>query len=745
MGNLVPIGQKKIEPSLQFGLIFEERFSGFYDTYMKQNILSVYWGLFFGLLCLSTQADGQIIRITYPETRAVFQRNLDQTTIIYVSGNFYQPVDSVQARLVPENTGQGLATNWQTIQRNPQGGIFQGPVRGTTGWYRLEVRAFTGRDVLGDDVVRKVGIGEVFIVTGQSNAQGFQDLGAAGATDDRVNCVDYDNFTANTLADPPAPKFQQLSAASLIGPRGQSAWCWGILGDLIARQYNCPVLFINTAWAGTTIRNWTESADGKTTKNIFRIGTPDENFPTGMPYGNLIIALRYYCSLFGLRAVLWQQGETDNVPLNLGRQEYSTLMQYLINKTRADTDRYPAWILARSSYNQGKVSSNIVQAQTDVINVYNNNVLPGPFTDNIQNPRPGDDVHFGGDGLRQLAQAWYNSMGPVFFASSLPLLPQAQPVITTTCAGNGSAVTLRLSDGYSSYNWRSGEKTQSITVGTPGVYRATLKDTKGNTFLSPSIEITNPILPSAPTITLGRTPSISAAGDQQVCSDSVLTLVANAPTNNRLVWNTGAVNRTLSVGAAGAYTVQAVNLFGCRSAISTPVNLVVRPRLVVPKIEQAGTYSLRATVPAESGFGDFFDWRRGTNNLQNQNTSVAKVGSSGAYTARAKTVYTLTNGNSITCYSSYSSPFDFVLNEADQGMSVYPNPSKDGVVYVETLEDLPNAEVTVYTLTGQQVFKKTLPSLNARQLLPLTGMNKGQFIVQVRSAGFNVSKRFVVD
>lgn len=709
---------------------------------MKQSIRGILNAfLLLAGLCAG-RVEAQVVRITYPESRAVFQRNNDQTSTIFVSGSYYQPVDSVQARLVFENVGQGLTTAWQTIQRNPQGGIFQGPVRGTTGWYRLEVRAFSGRTVIGEDVVRKVGIGEVFIVTGQSNAQGFQDLGAAGATDDRVNCVDYDNFARNSLADPPAPKFQQLSASALIGPRGQSAWCWGILGDLIAKQYNCPVLFINTAWAGTTIRNWTESADGKITKNIFRMGTPDENFPVGMPYGNLIIALRYYSSLFGLRAVLWQQGETDNVPLNLGRQEYATLMQYLVNKTRADTDRYPAWILARSSYNQGKVSENIVQAQSDVINVYNNNVLPGPFTDAIQRPRPGDDVHFGGDGLRQLAQAWYNSMDAIFFTSSLPLLPLPQPAITVSCAPNG--VSIRLPNA-ASYSWQSGQTTQTLSVTAAGTYRATLKDAKGNTFLAPAVEVADPIQPATPTITLARQPGSPAATELQVCSDSVLTLSVNSPANTRITWNTGAVSRTLTVGAAGAYTVQATNLYGCRSAQSTPVNLVVRPRLVVPVISQAGTYSLKATVPAASGFGDFFDWRRGPNTLQNQNTSVAKVGSSGTYTARAKTVYTLNNGSSITCYSSFSNPFEYVLSEADQGMSVYPNPSKDGVVYVETLEDLPNAEVSVYSLTGQLVFTTTVASFNQRQLLPMSSLAKGQYVVRVCSAGFNVSKRFVVD
>ena len=74
-----------------------------------------------------------------------------------------------------------LNTNWITIQRNPQGGIFQGALRAKGGWYRLEVQAFIGGVATGTDVIRKVGIGEVFIITGQSNAQGFQNYGAVGA------------------------------------------------------------------------------------------------------------------------------------------------------------------------------------------------------------------------------------------------------------------------------------------------------------------------------------------------------------------------------------------------------------------------------------------------------------------------------------------------------------------------------------------------------------------------------------
>ncbi|GAB3944984.1 hypothetical protein GCM10028805_13340 [Spirosoma harenae] len=716
--------------------------------------------LVFGWVAINTwvsaQSTNQVLKITYPSTRAVFQRTNDNNSTIYLSGSLYQPVDSVQARIQAEVDGQGLNTNWVTIQKNPQGGIFQGSIRGKGGWYRLEVQAFAGGSVIGSDVVRKVGIGEVFIITGQSNAQGFQQYGATGATDDRVNCVVYDNSTANSLADPPAPTFQQLTATSVIGPRGQSAWCWGYLGDLLVKQFNVPVLFINTAWAGTVIQNWTDSADGKVAKNIFAIGTPNENFPAGMPYANLRISLRYYSSLQGLRAVLWQQGENDNSPLHTPRKEYASAMQYLVNKTRSDTERYPAWVLARSSYNTNSVSQDIIQAQNDVINTYANNVFAGPFTDNIQIPRF-DEVHFGnrptnnpGDkGLNDLGQAWYESLNAVFFASSLPLTPSLQPTLSVACATNGSNLTLSLPNLYRSYSWSSGQSTQSITVNQSGSYRATLKDAYGNTYLSPAIEIQGSIQPPTPTISLAKQPTQTAANQQQICADSTLALIANTAANSTGVWSqstTTTIAKTINLAKAGTYSLQAVSVYGCKSAQSASINLTVRQKVPTPSIEQIGPYSLQAVLPTPTGGQpDLYDWQRNSSELLPRNSAVIKVVVSANYSARTKTTFSLTGATDITCYSTYSTPKPFTFDRSNGGLVIYPNPSSDGVVAIETVEDLKDADIDVFTLTGQKLFSSQVTLLDQRQVVDLTGLAQGVYLVRVHSAGFDVSKRVIIN
>lgn len=704
------------------------------------------------------------IDITYPETRAVFQRDNDNTSPIFVSGSYYQPVDSLQVRLLAEVAGQGINTNWRTLQRSVQGGVFQGQIKGTGGWYRLEVQAFYNGVVVASDVVRKVGIGEVFIITGQSNAQGFQDFGAIGAADDRVNCVTYNNTVANSLADPPAPVFEQLSANSVIGMRGQSAWCWGRLGDLLAQQYNVPVLFINTAWAATTIQNWIESFDDKVTKNIFALGTPDENMPRGMPYANLRIALRYYCSLQGLRAVLWHQGEFDNFPQQTERAAYKRALESLVAKTRFDTNRYPAWMLARASRtgypssgciakcNGNKaceeqcpdttfVSDKVILGQNDVINTYNNNVYAGPFTDNIQPVRP-DGVHFSGQGLIQLAQAWYQSMSPTFFASAIPLLPQAQPTATVTCAGDNS-VNVSLPAGYSSYTWRTGQTGRSLTITQPGQYQATLKDANGNTFLSPTINVRAPIQPAVPTVSVARQGTAVATSQQQICADSVLSLVANVTPQSAAQWSNGVSRPVLNVSNPGTYSVRAVSTYGCRSASSPGISLTIRPRLVTPTIDQVGIFSLQATLPGYPN-REQFDWRRGNTFLNNQNGAVIKAVITGTYSARSKATFTLGGAADLTCYSNFSNEIPFVSTENSEGLSVYPNPVQNGYIAIETIEDLQNVDLTVSTLAGQVVYSDKVPSFNERKLINITGLTSGQYIVRLKTAGFNVARRVLI-
>ena len=347
--------------------------------------------------------------------------------------------------------------------------------------------------------------------------------------------------------------------------------------------------------------------------------------------------------------------------------------------------------------------------------------------------------------MKQLGQAWFESLNAVFFASSRPLPPLPPPTISVACAAANNALTLRLPSLYKSYTWTSGQTTQAITVNQPGVYRAILKDNFGNTYLSPALEVQGPIQPTNPTLSLAGQPGRAADGQQQVCADSSLSLVANTSSNSSANWSNGTTGKTIRLNTAGNYTAQAVNVYGCKSAQSSAISLTVRPRVPIPTVEQIGTYSLQAVLPTPSGAQtDVYDWQRAGEVLP-QTGAVVKVVVTANYTARAKSTFVLNGTNNLTCFSNYSVPKAFTFDQSAGGLSVYPNPSRDGVVVLETVENLKDASIDVLTLTGQQLFTQQIPLLDERKSVNLSGLAQGMYIVRVRSSGFNVSRRVIIN
>ncbi|AUD07269.1 T9SS type A sorting domain-containing protein [Spirosoma pollinicola] len=558
------------------------------------------------------------IQVSFPTSRAVLQRNSANQTTLRITGFYTASVTRVEAHLVARD-GQGTTTDWKTIQDNPTGGAFAGDVTGSGGWYNLEVRGMNGDQQVGNTTtVERVGIGEVFIIAGQSNAQGIHQS-APNPLNDRVNCVNYrypDNGFPN---DPPTPAFSLLDNSSgfTIAPRGVGSWCWGQLGDLLVKRLNVPVMFFNAAFTGTSSQNWSDTTpDGGIAYG------PGGTYEARQPYINLKIALQFYANTLGVRAILWQQGETDNL-LNVPTSQYVAQLQTVIAQSRRDYGRAVSWVVARSSYGDNVgADANIIDGQNQVISS-TANVFAGPNTDNIQVPRrrpPLNDAegfHFDFDGLVEVAGAWNNSLNDSFFQSSTPASPSLPPTILVACASNNS-LTFNVNGTYSSVQWESGESGNSITKGA-GVYRAKVKDALGNTLFTGQVRVSD-----APVA------AVVNNGPPSVCIGSSLGLTTNY---DNITWfdqktnTTVATSRTFSTVSAGAYYVRYRDISGC-DFTSNVLNVSVNPLPPTPTIAN--------DKPTTFCQGDNTTLRASADNIQynwsdGQANKVISVGNSGAY------------------------------------------------------------------------------------------------------------------
>jgi hypothetical protein len=245
------------------------------------------------------------------------------------------------------------------------------------GWYRLEVR-WRGRE--GSThlaAVEPIGVGEVFLVAGQSYATNTNDE-RLQVTDPgrRVSAFNVETGTWRIADDPqPAPD------------RSLDGSIWPPVGDQLARELGVPIGFVNVAVGGTSTLQW-------------------------MPAEQLSLRLHDAGRTLGrFRAVLWQQGESD-VLADTSLDDYVDRLREIRAAAVAEWGFAPPWICALSThhptvYRKPEAEARIREAIMRVSRLPG--FVLGPDTDQLQGPHRGGPQsrrHFSGLGQRRAADLW---------------------------------------------------------------------------------------------------------------------------------------------------------------------------------------------------------------------------------------------------------------------------------------------------------------------------------------------------
>lgn len=219
------------------------------------------------------------------------------------------------------------------------------------------------RDKVHNDITSTanyVGIGDLFVVYGQSNATG-QATNNQTWTHPTLKASNFQkDYKWHVLADPVNDSTGIVDKVAACGPLGS---IWPIIADSIMANYGIPVGFIPCAMSGTAITAFVPTADHLNRATL---------------YGSMHTRVD---TVGGAKAVLYWQGETE-ASQGMSTATYNGWLDSLANSTVAD---FNAKLMPVKLQNctgivdaqEDTIRAAVVQAWTD-----NTNVLQGPdFSD----------------------------------------------------------------------------------------------------------------------------------------------------------------------------------------------------------------------------------------------------------------------------------------------------------------------------------------------------------------------------
>jgi Ig-like domain CHU_C associated len=291
------------------------------------------------------------------------------------------------------------------------------------------------------------------------------------------------------------------------------------------------------------------------------------------------------------------------------------------------------------------------------------------------------------------------------------------------------------------YKWSTGATTPNIVTNLAG--NVTVQSINGyGCFSKPSQPV------QVRVYALPATPKLTANGVTTFCDGSKVRIVSSSPF--QAFWfrsTTDSIGKgedltSIFASKSGNYFAKVQDDNGCISLASTPIAVDARPNPTPTIVKQIGTFSLDAQgVGDENGY----IWRYNGDVQKDLTTRIIKAKKDGDYQVQASITYTgvALTGGKLVCYSNTSGVIKYEQDPTFNGFSIFPNPTANGEINVEVIEDLIGATVTVYSLYGQLISEYKVDKFNTLKKIQLPDYHGDVFIVKVATDGFDRTRRVI--
>jgi hypothetical protein len=270
-------------------------------------------------------------------------------------------------------------------------GTFGGSLNAPEGQGVLDIRLASTPSLTASSAAKAVAIGDVFVVAGQSNAQG-----------------DFDNFQSASHATLTSFMFRETPATSrfwrdLVDPSDSDGRgsVWPLLATLLMADQGVPAGFITTAEGGTGLVP--PSADWAVTGNKLE----------------QCIEMVNGSGVNGARAVLWFQGEED-AKTGATTAQYKAAASAMLDEMQSRFGFAVKLIMGQLGPNTvvGTTRANLDGIRTAQSELWDEDadILPGPLTHDLVLT---DTVHFRSDAQAAiLAGRWFRAISHAFYGGT---------------------------------------------------------------------------------------------------------------------------------------------------------------------------------------------------------------------------------------------------------------------------------------------------------------------------------------
>lgn len=360
------------------------------------------------LLTLNGSLSAAELILTAPLDYQVVQRISPGKGVLRIAGELSEVVPGSDTTIEARVLSGTKETSWLRVGGSISGRKLVGTVETPAGgWWKLEVRVSHGGKEVARGSTAHVGIGEVFVVAGQSNSANF---GETKQKPQSGRSAAFDG-TRWQLADDPQP-----------GAGGKGGSFMPPFADAIVAQEHVPVGIVACGIGATSVREWLPK--GATFPNPPTLEGRVQKLANGqwMSKGDayaMLVARMKALGPGGFRAVLWHQGESDanqkDASRTLPGELYREYLENIIRGSRRDIGWNAPWFVAQASYHvPGDEGSEEIRAAQ--ASLWRDRIaLEGPDSDALKGrlrERDGRGVHFSSEGLREHGKQWAQKVLP---------------------------------------------------------------------------------------------------------------------------------------------------------------------------------------------------------------------------------------------------------------------------------------------------------------------------------------------